>query len=777
MSVFPKQKVTTKEREKRDKVSGKTWGETSIDYLLDDYYNSEFNDQVVKLFRFVDGGELIEKDYEYVLNPMNTTVDRYKRFGAKLKNFDIITPVKNLYVGEFTKRFKNVNVIDSNPDDDNRYKEGLGKLLEQYYNQQSINEFNALGIQTGKPTVEQQNVEQVVEEFNVGFDSQRVISGQEILDYIVFDQDLDEKYTTAYENWITCGATVTYKGIFNDDIDFETVPPEQINTATNDRSPFLEDKPWITRKQVMTVNEILDRWNKVLTEDQVEWLEAKNNNELGTSGTFARVPNGGWISSDEQYAQLNYNASEGLEVGHGQWRSFKKVGLLSRYNELGEIEEIDVDDTYKLETELGDISIEWHWESIIYECWRIGDWGDYIYLNERELPYNRMELNNHSTQKLSYNGRVNINKAGKLISLTSVGEPYQILFNILAYQREKVINKNKDKVIMMPQGLIPKGINGWDEEKHMYYMDAAGYMVYDETAPTAPIAINGIKVLDMSLNTYINDITNLMGSIRNEFWESAGMNRQRYGDTLASDGKGATEQAIFRSSIISEELNRKFEKFQEKDYEGILDLSKLAFLEGKKAKYINSDKREAFLDLNPDNAIFHLNSDYNIHVVNSSEETEKIQTAKEYGFSLGQNADAPSMMELIGARNFEKTKKIINEIDQKNKQREQEQQEQLMASNEKVAQMTADTQKEKTDVEYYKADKEYDKAIDVKLLEINEGEEDTTDTNNNDKNDKIDYEKLNLEKQKFLQSKKESNQKIKESNAKIRQMNKPQNKN
>src|SRR5690606_22333054 len=137
----------------------------------------------------------------------------------------------------------------------------------------------------------------------------------------------------------------------------------------------------------------------------------------------------------------------------------------------------------------------------------------------------------------------------------------------------------------------------------------------------------------------------------------------------------------------------------------------------------------------------------NIHVINSSQETENIQMAKEYGFSIAQNADAPTMMELIGSKNFERTKEIINKIDAMAKQREEAMQQQALESNEQVAQMNADTAQAKNDVEIYKADKDYDKVIDAKLLDLGsnvdtaEPAKEVKDTTN------LDNHKMNMDKE------------------------------
>ena len=565
MAIFPKQKLSYTEKTKKDD-NGRTWGMNCVDYLIDETINSNDREEILKVNRLVDNGDMEESDYNYVLNPLNTTVDRYKRFPARLRNYDIITPVINLYAGEFSKRFKNFTVLDSNPEDDNRYKTGLSNLIKGYYQQKTVNDLNKLGIKTGVESVEQNPIQQEINKFNENFDSSRVINGQTILDYILYDQDADEKYQQCYLDWIKSGLCCTYKGIFHDDVDLEVVPPWELTIPRAKRNSFIEESQWITRRQVMTSNQIIDRWRDKLSEDDIDWLEARDTQSFTNSTGFVRLPTK-WINKEDRIAPTYLEEVNGHEVYHTQWRSFRKVGILNYVGLLGEVKRKEVDDTYVLNKEAGDLDIQWEWISQVWEGWKIeGD--NPIYLDVRPLPYNRMELNNSSVQKLSYNGRINRGVNGKLINLVSIGRPYQVIYNILKYQFEKVINKNKDKIMVIPQGLIPKGVAGWDEEKFMYYAEAGSMMVIDETQPSAGIAMQGIKVLDMSLGSYAKDAIGLMQEIKAEWWDAIGMNRQRYGDTKASDGKGVTEQAIYRSAIISEELNRKFEKFQEKDYGG-----------------------------------------------------------------------------------------------------------------------------------------------------------------------------------------------------------------
>tara|TARA_R110000796_G_scaffold78508_2_gene175021 strand:+ start:5737 stop:8049 length:2313 start_codon:yes stop_codon:yes gene_type:complete len=766
MGIFPRQKLSSAEKKKEVKETGKPWGVSSLNYLIDQTSVTN-REEILRDYRLLDG-ILDNADYDYVLNPLNTTIDRYKKFGAKLRNFDIISPVIKLYAGEFSKRFKNSQVLTTNDEDENSYKEGLNKILDSYYQQKIINDLNEAGLLTGQESQDQELIQEQVNKYNGSFEDTRVISGQAILDYIYYSKDVEDLHQEAYINWCISGQTYSYKGIFHNDIVYENVNPWEI-TSPEDSSLNIEDRAWAVRRQVMPINAILDRWHDKLTEEQCEWLESKRDEQGDTSSSssFVVLPTQ-WISTDDTLGQSPILENvHGVEVYHAQWRGWKKVGILLTPNEIGQLIETQVDDTYKLNKEAGDVSIEWHWESEVNEGWRIGEQQDSIYLDIRPLEYNRMDLNNNSAQKLSYNGRINKNSIGKPQGIVRLGRPYQIIYNILHYQFEKVINKNKDKIMLMPQGLIPKGVGGWDEEKFMYHANANSFAVVDETAPNAGLALQGIKVLDMSLGAFAKDSIQLMAAVKDEWWESIGMNRQRYGDSMASDGKGVTEQAIFRSAIISEELNRKFEKFQEKDYEGLLDISKLAFIEGKKGKYINSDGREAFLKINPDNAISHLENNYGIFVRNSRIENENLETAKQYAFNLGQNGNSIDMLEIIGSTNFTKTKSIVKKMEENRKAAEEQMQRDQMASSEKITEMTESGKESDREVKRYIADKDYEKAIDVKQMEIDNTIEPENNSNDDNDDDGVDDETKRMNNHKI--SKENREVAIKERLAKQRQ--------
>lgn len=763
MSVYPKQKVTTAERNKTNHKD-KDWWEENIDYLIEQSTMGDDYDELISLARITDD-EIDREEYNYVLNPLNSNIEKYTRFGARLRNYNIINPVKDLYIGEFGGRFKNIQVLSSNPNDDTAINKELTALTKRWYAQEAVNVLNEEGIDTGQESVEQQPLEQAQEEFIREYKANRVITGQEALDYIQFDQDLDEKFIQLYDEFLTYGRCISYKGVHNDDVDFEVISALDYRFPKLQNFTFIEDLPWGVRRQVMPPNWILDRFNGKLSDECIEWLDEQSRDmDFNTSGSNFIQLRSAWITNKDDYNKYSLharNSRDGIEIYHVVWKSFKKVGELSYINELGMPMTMEVDDTYKIDKSIGDISIKWDWESVVCEGWRI---GDDFYVDKRELPYNRSELNNKGAQKLPYNGRYMITKDGKVKSIVKSGKPYQILYNIFHYQFEKIMNKNKDKLTVLPIGLLPSGKNGWDEEKSMYYADASGLLFIDETKPTAGLALQGIKVLDMSLGSYAKDMIGFIQSIKQEWWELIGMNRQRFGDVNSSDGKGVNEQAIYRSALINEELNRKFEKYQEKDYAGLLDISKFAWISGKKGQYINSEGREQFLELNYDDAIYHLESDYDVFVKNSRNEQEKLEALKQYAFAYVQNGNsAEQWLEMLDTTNFTKSKEIIIKGEKIKQQLEQQNLEADRENLANIEEAKRESEKEERDLRIYEADKKYDAVIDSKLLEIennNEGVEIDLD----DKEER----KMGIEEAKFRHTVDVDNKKLQQGDREVR---------
>jgi len=271
------------------------------------------------------------------------------------------------------------------------------------------------------------------------------------------------------------------------------------------------------------------------------------------------------------------------------------------------------------------------------------------------------------------------------------------------------MNKNKDKILLFPHGLVPKKA-GWDEEKFMYTAMAGSFAFYDDTAPNSVAQLQGIKVLDMSLSQYADNMFRLLDAVKGEFWESVGVNRQRFGDTYASDGKGVTEQAIFRSALVSEETFRKFDKMKEKEANALIDYAKVAWIGGKKGAYLTEDGIPQLLNIvGPQFAI----AEFGIFAKNSGEEYTKLKEFKSLGLSMLQNSvNIGLLAEIMDSNNFTKVKKIAKMAEKVMTDMENRKMEATKEAEQMITEREINLENLRGETEMYRADKAYDAAVD-----------------------------------------------------------------
>lgn len=704
--ILPSQMITMSEKFKRHNKTGKNNIEETIDYYIASCSWSTFIEEIEKLYGGVEGF-IDQNEYKSQLNPYNNReTDTPLVFNAQLNNYNILKGIVNLLMGEFGRRSHDYSVLSFGPDDSVAYKDGLNLLLKNYYSQHVANELKQQGVDLGQQVQELPPLEQYVQGFKDKFDQSREISGQEALDYIKYNCDLDDKYLDLYYDWIVTGGCHTFKTVNQDDVVFEVVPRHELWYPQNEGKRAIEDLSYHVRRRIMPLYEVVDYFKGRIEKEVIVALESEiergmslNFTDVGMTGRKGsfRLPTS-HVNKDNPYRSIS-SGSNGIEVFHVVYSSFKDYQVLTYDDGLG-IREMEVDAEYKLQPEMGDISLRTEWESVKMEGYKVLDY----YLDCGELAENRADLDTNGNQKSPYNGIIERSKFGAIQSIIKDGFPYQKQVNVLKFQLEKLMNKNKDKVLVMPYGLINKK-GGMNERTTMYHMDATSILWIDESAPNASFAAQMIKSVDMSLGAYIKDTIELIRYVKQEYWDSIGMNAQRYADVGASAGKAVTEQAIIRSAIITYELTRQFDKMIERDYQGLLDISKQAWINGKKGDYIRSDGSHAFLELNQDDAVKHSEASFNVFVRDSSVDSEAIQALRGQGMNLIQNgAEASVIGKLWKYNSVSKLTKVLEKVEE-NKKEYEKLMEETKAKNQQALQDSINANDEENrQVERYKSD-------------------------------------------------------------------------
>ena len=743
MSSIPKQKLP-RSRKTRE------WGKNSMNAYID---RSRFSNQHKSaMHKFYDAynGNLNENDYNYVINPYNSEKHKTKGFPARLRNYNIIKPVVDLLLGEKAKRPFNHQVVVRNSDMQSMQQVVVKDELKKYLEQKFINDLNELGVETGMPTEELPELGELEQEIYANYKDIRAIMGQESLDYLIDRLELPDQFQTAFFDWLVAGECYTYKDVCMNDCDYEIVSPLDVDYEKSPDIQFIEDGDWCVRKKIMSVNAIVDNFYDVLKPADIDRLEKPSQKKsMGFISPFS----GNYSSQDaERFA----------EVLHVVWKSFARVGILTYFDELGQEQSVVVDETYKVNPDNNE-SIEYFWVNQVWEGYRID--GD-IFVNIRPHQVQRNEMSNLSICKLPYNGRIYSNRHSDQVSVVSMGVPYQILYNIFHYRLELSIAKNKDKIMLMEMNTIPKR-HGWDEEKFMYYADAMGFAFIDSTAEGKRgerVSFNQFQVLDMSLGQYIASQFQLLQAIKAEWEELIGISRQRKGQVQASDGIGATERAVFQSSVVTEEMFRRFDKLVEREFNGLLDVAKVAWKDGLKTQYITSDFRQAVLDIDP--GMFQ-EAEFGVFVKNNSIEADKLRALKQLTLSFAQNGSSPvTIAEILEGSNFSKIKEKLAEVDAKEKelQAAQAQQQQQMAQMQQQAELADKQADRQFTAEQNQLDR--DAKMDIEEMKVASKVVDQ-DMNNNGINDAVDLERVRLEREKLDLKRKELNDKKEIANKQI----------
>lgn len=768
--ILPKQKISNDDRYSVSKLTGLNNIEETAEYYLNSIINDNDSKEIISLYRMLDD-YINEEDYNYILNPFNTKIEKYKRFRGRLRNFNIIAPVVEMLLSEFGRRNHYPNVIQSNPNDSNDKQKALDEILRGYQAQNSVNILNSIGVPTGQESKDLPPLEQLEEDFERTYKEERVITGQEALDYIIYDKELQDLYIDMYKDYLVCGRVISFKSVNHDDVHFEHIHPLDYYFPFSRKNTRLEDRDWGIQRLGMTPNQLLDFHRGHLSKALIKKLEDYSLNYV--QGSALENYSGFMYMSDDDfnnYYSVQYNQEENIvEHYRIQFKSFKRIAILTYINLIGEEVEVEVEDNYKLDKSKGDIKIEYDFINALYETYKIIFNGHEEYLRTREVPFNRAEVNNSSKVKLSFNGIALTTINGDIKSLVKSGTNYQVVYNILKYGFEKIMNKNKDKLAVIPLGLLNKGKQGWDEEKAMYYAESNSTLFIDETSPNAAISLQGIKVLDMSLGQYAKDMIQFIDQIKNEWWDTVGFNRQRFGETKASDGKAVTEQAIFRSALITENLLRPFERMQEKDYAGLLDLSKFAWSKGLKGQYINSDGKKALIEINEDNYIYYLESDFDVFVIFSGDENKKIEDLQAYLFNATQNGmSIVPVLEAMDTTSFTKMKEIIKKAEAKREALEQQNQEADRQNNLQIAELNNEAKQIESADKRYVADKQYEGAVEAAAIRANANKDEADELLNLVQT----QHKMDIDEREQNRKEEETNSKLKKENAETKKINK-----
>lgn len=642
MKEIPRQKVSFKTKKEKNF----RYMEETIDAIIENtsFSSNEYH-RLLKCEKAYHG-ILDGADYSYITNPYNTQEERYKRFPAKLRNYNIIKPVIDLLLGEKRKRTIDYQVVCESDDVDTIKNKERMEVLRALLQQMYINALNAAGVQTNQPTREVPDLDKFMEKWETDYRDARALLGQEILDIAYTDLDMDENFVDGFRDWLIYGRVYSYKGAHQKNPVYEIIPPHEIYHHRTPGARFVEDCDWAVRRCEMSGHQLMDRFYDQLQE-KLDLLEDQQGSAQINGDPFAH-----------HYSTLRENNT--FTVYHVVWKSYTKIGFLDVVNDQGILETIEVDESYKAPE---GVEVEWFWVNEIWEGYKVMT-NQPFYFGIGPSPVQRGKIDNPSSCKLPYNGRVLSGSWDYWTSPVFDGLPYQLLYNVFHYIFERTVAKNKDKIALLDINMVPRK-HGWTEDKFLYYADAMSVAWIDPTNPSpntqSPSPFNQFQVLDMSLGNYIGALLDMLTAIQQEWESSLGINRQRKGQSAASDGATVTERAVFQSSMINEDMFARFDKFEEIELRGLLEFAREAWKNGKRGTYITDDGVPLVYNIDS-SAITDV--DLGVYVKMDSKENDKLRQMSELALSFAQNGSSPlTIAEIIDAGSMAKVKQALRKMD------------------------------------------------------------------------------------------------------------------
>lgn len=605
-------KHTISKREKnKDK---KAWFKENADRLdtygsdvIDEDGKSEFHNMQVNYDLF--NNKLNLDDLKHVCMPFGISIDKNP---VKMTNKDISSGKIKAVLGMEMKRPFPYKVAALNVEATTRREQAefgkmkeyvvesiMGPIREQVQMQhqqqmegQELSEDQKQQIQQQiQEEIQAKTPEEVKKYMSRDYQDPAEAMSHQLLTYLTKKCDLKRKFNGAFKHACLAAKEVMYVGVVNKEPNALVVNNLRFR---HDRSPdltFVEEGSWATYEHRMSPSDVVNFFSGELDEDEV--------NRIYDAGKYF----GG--ESEDGYIDLfkidersnNYDNNEHITVLHTVWRAPRKLGFLTYIGQDGTEQMQIVDESYKLNKDFGDISIEWEYPSEVYETWKIKI-SDPIYKRMRAIPGQFKDLDNLYYSPLPYYGVLFDNMNSTPVSPMDRLKLFQYLFNTIKYRQEALMASDKGKRILMNINAVPDsmGMKKWQQTA-----ETTPYMWYDPNEEgTGYSDVNTlVKVLDLSLASDIRAYDDLAESVRIQAGRSIGVTDSVEGQVAPGEAVRNNQQNLVQSSYLLEPYFELHNIFKKNVLTALLELSKVTYSKEKPLKlvYVLDDMSTEVLNL------------------------------------------------------------------------------------------------------------------------------------------------------------------------------------
>jgi hypothetical protein len=343
------------------------------------------------------------------------------------------------------------------------------------------------------------------------------------------------------------------------------------------------------------------------------------------------------------------------------WRSRRKIGELTYFDEDGQEQKDYVPEDYRPKKELGE-TVKWIWVNEWMEGTKI---ADHIYTLMRPVPYASKSLVNKSKGTPPYVGSVNSTNDYKVQSLMDVMKPLAYSYDIAYYKRELEIATYKGSFTAINSSLIP---SGWDPKEWMRYVTINKFAWLDPTneilkGPSqgkSAGAFNQLTAQQIQMGdpNAIGMYTNLLLDIENTLGKLAGVSGAREGQVQERAAVSNVNQEVTQISHITEKWFAIDANFRKRVLTKFLECCKFAYKSNpKKGQFLLDDMGQEFVTQFDE----FVSTDYDLHVSNSTNDTKLYEDLRALSQAAIQNGQA-TISDLIAISQSESVQDIARRL-------------------------------------------------------------------------------------------------------------------
>lgn len=662
---FPRQKLS-------DSKKDDNWYKKNIDFaehLLTSDVNLRSNFKNKKANYNLRANIINVKDFERFINPDNLDLESLP---ASLQHVGIENSKINLLLGEYSKRRKEFKAYISSNDNESisRKEQALMDYIKMTVT--DIIKRESISEEEIKKQLEKLNHYQTYE-----FQDIAEITANKILKKEYKEGDFDFTFLRTFEDLLTSGEEIMYCGVLGGNPVMRRVNPMNLYTMGGN-SMYIEDADIIVEYGYKSVGQVIDDyWDEISAED-IDFLEI---------GKVDASAGGGGIGLNRDISVYDYYGEQGaLSIFHPNemgtrtfagafdtygnvrvlkvcWRSRRKIGELTYFDEDGQEQKDWVPEDYKPNKDKGE-TVKWVWVNEWMEGTKI---ADHIYTVMRPVPYASKSIVNKSKGTPPYVGSVNSTNDYKVQSLMDIMKPLAYSYDIAYYKRELAIATYKGSFTALNASLVP---SGWDPKEWMRYVTINKFAWLDPTneilkGPSQGKSAGAFNTLtaqqiQMGDAQEIGMYTNLLLDIENTLGKLAGVSGAREGQIQSREAVNNVEREVAQTSHITEKWFAIDNNFRKRTLTKFLECCKYAYKKNpKKGQFLLDDMGQEMVN----NFDEFVSTEYDIHLSNSNADTELYNDLRQLSQAAIQNGQA-TISDLIAIRQSESVQEIARKLEE-----------------------------------------------------------------------------------------------------------------